>query len=226
MNLIIVVLFAVAYCYPIVVTNTDLSSSDLFINQIDLMNKIRQQENKKVILINIQTSHQDNEIFQSKLLKKIDNLKNFKKLLKSKSSFVSPFVDYSPIQFTQGLQKDNQFEVQTIPMNFQNLKALDKFAQQQDAILIVLFSKISSNVKVLEEITETSEPSDQIVAVELADESELTSNTIYTVTSNQLTGYIVFFVSIFALWIAVQCNGAIQTPERFSKQNYYIGKES
>ncbi|CAD8150727.1 unnamed protein product [Paramecium pentaurelia] len=225
MNLIIVVLLAVAYCYPLVVTNTDLSSSDLFINQIDLMSKIRQQENKRVIIINIQTSHQDNEIFQNKLLKKIENLKSFKKLLKSKSTFVSPFVDYSPIQFIQGLQKD-QFEVQNIPMNFQNLKALEKFAQQQDAILIVLFSKISSNVKVLEEISETQEPSDQIIAVELADENQPSTNTIYTVTSNQLTGYIVFFVSMFALWIAVQCNGAIQTPERFSKQNYYIGKES
>ncbi|CAD8076611.1 unnamed protein product [Paramecium primaurelia] len=108
MKILIVFLFAVAYCYPIVVTNTDLSPSDLFINQIDLMSKIRQQENKKVILINIQTSHQDNEIFQSKLLKRIESLKNFKKLLKSKSTFVSPFVDYSSIQFAQGLQKDNQ----------------------------------------------------------------------------------------------------------------------
>ncbi|CAD8057078.1 unnamed protein product [Paramecium sonneborni] len=226
MNLIIVFLFAVAYCYPIVVTNTDLSSNDLFINQTDLLNKIRQQENKKVVLINIQTSHQDNEIFQSKLLKKIENLKTFKKLLKSKSTFVSPFVDYSPIQFIQGLQKDNLIEVQNIPMNFQNLKGLEKFSQQQDVILVVLFSKISSNVKVLEEITETQEPSEQIVAVELSDELEPPENTIYTITSNELTGYIVFFVSIFALWIAVQCNGAIQTPERFSKQNYYIGKES
>jgi hypothetical protein len=48
----------------------------------------------------------------------------------------------------------------------------------------------------------------------------------YNMTSNTLTGYLIFLMLLSVLWVGLGCMADIQTPERFPRMNFAYGKEN
>ncbi|KAM3147656.1 hypothetical protein pb186bvf_000463 [Paramecium bursaria] len=220
MNRFLICVLIHAFAYPIIVHNGQFGNQDLFLSQEQLIEKL-QSLGKPIEIFNIQTQFQVGDQFYGKLIKKLESQSQIKQLIRSKDTFVSPYIEYSSNKLISSLQ------VQSITVNFQNLRFISEALQKdKSSVIVIVFSKISSNVKLLADMasSETTDLQETLTTEVEADET--TDNQLYNITSNQLTGYLVFLILFFALWISLNCISEVQTPERFPRANFYIGKEN
>jgi len=47
-----------------------------------------------------------------------------------------------------------------------------------------------------------------------------------SISADTLTGYLVFLLFLFILYIGTSCLFALETPDRFAKSQMYVGKEA
>ena len=86
-------------------------------------------------------------------------------------------------------------------------------------VIMVVFTKINSNMKI-----EIGRSLAEVSSDTQAD--EVSGNVVYGMSSNQLSGMIVFLALIFTLIVGLQCLVAVETPVRFVKSNFSYGKEN